>query len=66
MSIVRDNLLKRPGYVPYCGADDCRHRWPRTEFDGSQFKCRCGWRSGYEAEFIAEYKSKMFPEVSKP
>ncbi len=55
-SIVRHNLMTRPGYTPYCGADRCPHRWPRTEFNGSQFVCSCGWSSHFEPEFIAEYK----------
>lgn len=57
MSIVRENLMKRPGYTPYCGAELCVLRWPRTAFDGAQFKCQCGWRSGFEAEFIEQYKT---------
>jgi hypothetical protein len=58
MSIVRDNILNRPGYTPYCGgAGMCG--MPRTEFDGEQFKCpHCGWRSGFEAEFIERYKAR--------
>lgn len=57
-SIVRKNLMSRPGYTPYCGALDCRFRMPRTKFDGDQFSCMCGWRSGFEAEFIEAYKEK--------
>ncbi len=57
-SIVRQNLMKRPGYTPYCGADNCRWLWPRTEFDGEQFKCACGWRSSFESEFIERYNAK--------
>lgn len=57
MSIVRDNLLNRPGYTPYCGGHTCRFM-PRTVFDGEQFKCdACGWRSGFEAAFIEQYKA---------
>ena len=56
MDVVRRNLLTERGYSPYCGADDCRHRWPRTQFDGEQFKCKCGWRSQFPADFIAQYK----------
>lgn len=60
MSIVRDNLLNRAGYTPYCGAAPvCRHRMPRTTFDGEQFVCRCGWRSGFDAEFIEQYKQRQ-------
>ena len=59
MSIVRDNLMTRPGYSPYCGADrDCWAGMPRTTFDGEQFRCKCGWRSQLPADFIAEYKAK--------
>lgn len=54
MSIVRNNLLTRLGYVPYCGNDTC---FSRTQFDGWQFKCRCGWRSAFEPEFIEQYKA---------
>ena len=57
MSIVRDNLLKRPGYTPYCGNATCGYHWPRTEFNGKQFTCQCGWRSSFEPEFIDKYKA---------
>lgn len=56
-SVVRENLMTRPGYTPYCGAETCRHRWPRTIFDGKQFECSCGWRSNFESEFIERYKA---------
>lgn len=59
MSIVRENLMEQPGYTPYCGAaGDCEYGMPRTRFDGDQFICRCGWRSGFDAEFIKQYKAK--------
>lgn len=58
MSVVRENLLTRPGYTPYCGSESCRFRMPRTTFDGYQFCCPCGWKSGFEAEFIEEYKAR--------
>ena len=58
MSIVRENLMKQPGYTPYCGADKCAARWPRTRFNGSQFACSCGWRSDFEPTFIAEYVNR--------
>lgn len=58
MSVVRHNLMTRPGYTPYCGAMECI-RMPRTNFDGEQFVCpSCGWRSLLEPEFIQQYKSK--------
>jgi len=56
MSIVRINLLTRKGYTPYCGAENCHLRMPRTAFNGKQFQCGCGWQSKFEAEFIEEYK----------
>jgi hypothetical protein len=59
MSIVRENLMNRPGYTPYCGARACRLQMPRTEFDGEQFKCGCGWRSGFDAAFIEQYKQRV-------
>lgn len=58
MSLIRDNLMTRPGYSPYCGNDNCGAGLPRTRFDGEQFKCPCGWRSQFPADFIAEYKAK--------
>lgn len=58
-SIVRRNLLTQYGYTPYCGSDHCTWRWPRTTFNGAQFACRCGWKSGFEATFIAQYISNQ-------
>jgi hypothetical protein len=58
MSIVRDNLMNRPGYSPYCGNQSCRYGMPRTTWDSEQFKCMCGWRSNLLDDFIAEYKAK--------
>lgn len=61
MSIVRENLMKREGYRPYCGNFDCSLRMPRTTFDGQQFKCGCGWRSEFPSDFIAAYKARWTP-----
>lgn len=58
MSIVRDNLMSRPGYTPYCGAVYCQRRWPRTWFNGDQFQCGCGWQSNFEQSFIEQYKQQ--------
>lgn len=58
MSLIRENLMERPGYSPYCGSDRCPLSMPRTKFDGAQFRCACGWRSGFDAEFIEQYKAK--------
>ena len=58
MSLIKRNLMEQQGYSPYCGAERCYLTWPRTLFDGKQFTCRCGGRSGFEPEFIAEYKTK--------
>lgn len=64
MSIVRDNLMNREGYTPYCGNQKARDSYggchnPRTYFTGEQFKCyRCGWQSSFPADFINQYKEK--------
>lgn len=65
MNTVRDNLLNRPGYTPYCGALYCRLRWPRTQFNGEQFECGCGWRAGFEASFIEQYKQRAAVPAGK-
>lgn len=58
MSIVRENLMTRPGYTPYCGGRGCS-RMPRTRFNGQQFQCDdCGWLSGFDAAFIEQYKQR--------
>ena len=58
MSIVRDNLMTREGYSPYCGDISCRVM-PRTFFNGKQFVCpHCGWVSQFPSDFIEEYKRK--------
>lgn len=58
LSIVRSNLLTRPGYSPYCGGEDgCS--MPRTHWNGSQFLCHeCGWESEFPDAFIEEYRKK--------
>lgn len=57
MSIVRENLLTRAGYTPYCGGAKCP-TMPRTSWTGSQFRCgQCGWVSQFPADFINEYKA---------
>lgn len=58
MSIVRENIMTRPGYTPYCGNDKCQ-TMPRTFWTGGQFKCSwCHWQSSFPDDFIAEYKAK--------
>lgn len=57
LSIVRQNLLTRPHYRPYCGGERCYLNWPRATFNGTQFTCRCGWVSRYEPEFIEQFKT---------
>lgn len=61
MSIVRENLMTKEGYRPYCGDMACKAGMPRTTWDGDQFKCRCGWRSDFPVDFIAKYKEKWAP-----
>lgn len=58
MSIVRENLMTREGYAPYCGNENCRLNMPRTHFINGQFACGCGWKSSFEPEFIAAYQAK--------
>jgi hypothetical protein len=57
-SLVRRNLLTEKGYSPYCGAEKCFAHWPRTVFNGKQFRCRCGWESQFDADFIERYKKE--------
>jgi hypothetical protein len=65
-TIIRNNLMEREGYSPYCGDELCKprksyryDRWPRTIFNGKQFKCpNCGWISTIDPEFIERYKNK--------
>lgn len=57
MSIVRNNLMTRSGYTPYCGNMGGSCHMPRSVFTGEQFKCpNCGWESAFEQEFISQYK----------
>lgn len=64
-SIVRNNLMTRQGYSPYCGSNvprppigiGCDN--PRTVFNGEQFVCpQCGYTTKFPLEFISEYKTK--------
>lgn len=63
-TIVRQNLMTRPGYTPYCGTmkaardiGGCDN--PRTHFTGTQFRCpKCGFETQFEEEFITRYKAK--------
>lgn len=58
MSIVRENLMSRAGYTPYCGNDKCR-LMPRTSWSGQQFRCgQCGWISAFPDDFLTEYRAK--------
>jgi hypothetical protein len=69
MSIVRENLMTRPGYSPYCGgglSGDTSCSAPRTRWTGEQFKCHeCGWLSGFPADFIAQYKAKWHTKAAE-
>jgi len=58
MSIVRENLMNRKGYAPYCGSLSCIHHWPRARYVSGQFQCACGWRSDFEQDFIQKYEAK--------
>ena len=66
LSIVRENLLTRPGYSPYCGSNSPACRNPRTLFNGTQFECpSCHWLSDFEPEFIERYKAFITPAPVK-
>ena len=57
-NVVRNNLMTRKGYTPYCGDDYCK-AMPRTWFNGEQFVCpKCNWISDFPAYFILTYKHK--------
>lgn len=62
-SIVRENLMTKPGYTPFCGNNTPRDQFggcdnPRTKFDGEQFFCpKCKLRSAYPMDFIKRYKA---------
>ena len=66
MSIVRENIMNREGYTPYCGDMNCKNHMPRTRFVSGQFQCSCGWRSGFEPEFIEAYLAKWAKPVAHP
>lgn len=57
-STVRENLMTEKGYSPYCGSNKCFYMMPRTTFNGEQFTCKCGWKSGFEKAFIDAYKKQ--------
>lgn len=60
-SIVRNNLMKRPGYAPYCG---CCTGLFRMIWDGEQFICRITHeRTAFPADFIAAYKARWHSET---
>ena len=54
-SIVRNNLMKRPGYAPYCGETRC---FSRTRWNGAQFRCGCGYRTEFPETFLALYRAR--------
>lgn len=55
-STVRNNLMKRPGYAPYCM---CCVGLRRMVWDGSQFRCHATRnRTEFPADFIEKYKAR--------
>lgn len=59
LSLIKNNLMTRDGYSPYCGAEHCFGHWPRSIFNGEQFACpHCDWVSRFPESFIQEYKTK--------
>ena len=59
-SIVRENLMTKENYYPYCGADCCTHIMPRTKWNVKlkQFVCSCGWISMFPSDFIKRYRKQ--------
>jgi hypothetical protein len=57
-SLVRNNLMKRPGYSPYCGNGKCSRMMPRMDWNGSQFYCGCGYETNFPDDFISQYKER--------
>lgn len=66
-SIVRENLMTKAGYAPYCGSvmpghpnyETCSS--PRMIWNENldQFKCpHCGWVTEFPHEFIDRYKAQ--------
>ena len=54
--IVRNNLMKRQGYAPYCGHVHC---FNRLVWDGEQFECKAHkYRTDFPEDFIAGYKAR--------
>lgn len=63
---VRKNMLTRPGYTPYCGAEPCSAGMPRSTWDVNkqQFTCRCGWVSELDRELqLAVVKFRIEAQV---
>ena len=54
-TLIRQNLMTREGYSPYCGNALCSAGMPRTKFKNGQFRCSCGWASQFEDSFIQRY-----------
>lgn len=61
-SIVKNNLMKRPGYRPYCGGSYARCGLPRLTWNGEQFDCKCGYETNFPAGFIKKYKARWHIE----
>lgn len=59
-SIVRNNLMKRPNYAPYCM---CCSRLLRMQWDGDQFFCTITkQRTQFPPDFISGYKARWHSE----
>lgn len=60
-TIVRENLMTKEDYAPYCGTPKLTCPMPRTVWDPTknQFVCpHCGWISQFPEDFISRYKAK--------
>jgi hypothetical protein len=65
-SLVLNNLMKRPGYAPYCmgmkavegGYVETECSMPRMKWDGEQFSCSCGGRTQLTDDFLSGYNAR--------
>lgn len=65
-SIVRNNLMKRPGYAPYCMC--CDSLFMRMVWDGDQFKCPITKRrTEFPEDFVTGYLERraLFEEQAQ-
>jgi hypothetical protein len=60
-STVRNNLMKRPNYSPYCGVGTCMMR---LSWNGAQFQCarHKDYVTNFPDDFIKKYSDRWHSE----